>query len=272
MSQALGGAFSFVDRITEVAPGRARGSYLVPAALARFSPGLVAEAVGQLAAWVAMARTGFRRRPLAALAGAAHFVAPAEPGRVLELGVEIDRWGVEAMAYGGWARVAGQPVLELSGCVGAMMAMAEFADPEAGREHFELLCGAGVAAGRFRGVEAPQLTVIERVPGERLRAWLQVPAQAPFFAEHFPRRAVFPATLLVDAGIALARQALPNEGWPQRVENVKLRTFILPGQVIEIRIDSLSQGGGTARCALSATVEGKLVATARIVIVTREVA
>jgi hypothetical protein len=63
-------AFSFVDRITALEPGtRARGRFAVPAGLPEFSTCLVAEAVGQLAAWVAMAQAEFRRRPVAALSG-----------------------------------------------------------------------------------------------------------------------------------------------------------------------------------------------------------
>jgi hypothetical protein len=46
-------AFSFVDRITEFVPGtRAHGVFHVPAAIQAFPACLVAEAVGQLAAWV----------------------------------------------------------------------------------------------------------------------------------------------------------------------------------------------------------------------------
>ncbi len=62
-------AFSFVDRITEFAPGaHARGWYAVPREIAEFPSCLVAEAVGQLAAWVAMDKLAYRGRPVAALA------------------------------------------------------------------------------------------------------------------------------------------------------------------------------------------------------------
>jgi hypothetical protein len=48
-------AFSFVDRITEFVPARsARGVFHVPATIPAFPACLVAEAVGQLAAWVSM--------------------------------------------------------------------------------------------------------------------------------------------------------------------------------------------------------------------------
>ena len=84
-------AFSFVDRITALESGRrARGRFAIPAALPAFSTGLVAEAVGQLAAWAAMAHAGFRRRPVAALAGEMRIVGEAAPGEIVDLGVEIE--------------------------------------------------------------------------------------------------------------------------------------------------------------------------------------
>jgi hypothetical protein len=81
-------AFSFVDRITALEDGRrARGRFAIPAGLPAFSTCLVAEAVGQLAAWVAMAQAGFRRRPVAALSGETRMVGEAAPGEILDLGV-----------------------------------------------------------------------------------------------------------------------------------------------------------------------------------------
>ena len=74
-------AFSFVDRITEFVPGtRAKARFAVPAGLASFPSCLVAEAVGQLAAWVAMAHIDFRGRPVAALASETRFHRDVRPG------------------------------------------------------------------------------------------------------------------------------------------------------------------------------------------------
>src|SRR5687767_2637523 len=97
-------AFSFVDQITEFTPGvRARAQFTVPALLPAFPSCLVAEAVGQLAAWVAMAQVGFRGRPVAALANETRFHGEIAPGTVLELSVEIDSCDDEAVAYAGRA-------------------------------------------------------------------------------------------------------------------------------------------------------------------------
>ena len=98
-------AFSFVDRITKVEPGvRARAVFDVPADIAGFPSCLVAEAVGQLAAWVAMSKIDFRGRPVAALATETIFHRDVAPGSRLELAVEIESCDDEAVAYGGFAR------------------------------------------------------------------------------------------------------------------------------------------------------------------------
>jgi hypothetical protein len=61
--------FSFVDRLIAIDADRAHGQLRCPDADAPMPPWLVIEAVGQLAAWIAMARTDFSRRPVAALVG-----------------------------------------------------------------------------------------------------------------------------------------------------------------------------------------------------------
>src|SRR5216684_4523843 len=95
-------SFSFVDQITDVEPGAGgQGRFVVPATLQRFPSCLVAEAVGQLAAWVAMAQVGFCRRPVAGLAGEVRILGNVAPGQVLDLEVEIESCDLDAVAYGG---------------------------------------------------------------------------------------------------------------------------------------------------------------------------
>jgi 3-hydroxymyristoyl/3-hydroxydecanoyl-(acyl carrier protein) dehydratase len=267
-------AFSFVDRITALEPGKAaRGRFTIPAGLPEFSICLVAEAVGQLAAWVAMAQAEFRRRPVAALSGEMRIVREAAPGQTLDLGVEIESGGPDSVAFAGWARLAEMPVLELSRCVGPMLPLEEFDAAEAVRGDFETLCGPGARPGRFRGIAKPDLVLIDRVPGQRLRAAMDVPVSAPFFADHFPRRAVFPASLLLDAQVGLALrlagETLPPGPRlrPARVVDVKMRSFILPGQAVVIEAAMRSAMEGTAELSLAAMVGGKRVATGRVEIV-----
>src|SRR5512134_1961178 len=182
-------AFSFVDRITRLDPGaRVTGRYTIPSAATRFPASLIAEAVGRLAAWAAMSRVAFTRRPVAGLARETRYLGTAAPGDTLDLAVEIQSCDETAIAYGGTASVAGAPVLELRDYLGPMLPMEDFDAPEAVRADFETLCGAGAPAERFRGVPAPDLRVNGGATGEQLRAELHVPAAASFFADHFPRR------------------------------------------------------------------------------------
>ena len=267
-------AFSFVDRIGALEPGvRGRASFDVPDGIAAFPACLVAEAVGQLAAWIAMARIDFRGRPVAALATETLFHGPVKPGSRLELEVEIESCDDAAVAYGGAAYVAGARVIELRHCLGPMLPVQEFDAPEAMRERFDLLCAAGAPGGRFRGVTVPPLIGLDGVPGKSARALLQVPQTAPFFADHFPRRPVFPATLLLDSQIRmamdLARAAIGPAAKapvvPQRMTHVKMRSFIAPGQAVELAAELLAGDGAAARTLrLKAESDGRVVATARL--------
>jgi 3-hydroxymyristoyl/3-hydroxydecanoyl-(acyl carrier protein) dehydratase len=265
-------AFSFVDRITEVEPGaRARAVFGVPSGIAEFPSCLVAEAVGQLAAWVAMAEIDFRGRPVAALATETIFHRDVAPGNRLDLAVEIESCDDEAVAYGGFAEVDGEKVIELKDCLGPMLPVQDFDSPDAMRERYRLLCGEGAPAGRFHGVAVPKLVALAGEPGKS-RAMLSVPESAPFFADHFPRRAVFPATLLLDSQIRLAMDlartvfdaASETKLVPKRMSNVKVRSFIVPGQDIELAAEMVSTYGASGTAKLSAVSGGKSVATARL--------
>jgi 3-hydroxymyristoyl/3-hydroxydecanoyl-(acyl carrier protein) dehydratase len=267
-------AFSFVDRIHEFLPRtQARGSFTVPAGV-RFPACLIAEAVGQLAAWVSMEAVEFRGRPIAALAGATRFHGTVAPDSLLELGADIESCDDDGVAYAGWAAVGGKRVIELAECFGPVLPLAEFDEPDALRQRFLLLRGAGAPAGRFGGVERFALRPAGGDTGRNRRAVLEVPDHAPFFADHFPRRAVFPATLLLDAQIGLALELAAEAGpWPAgtplaaaRLTRVKVRSFTAPGQRVELAAELVAAGAVEVALALSAAIDGKTVATAEVAI------
>jgi 3-hydroxymyristoyl/3-hydroxydecanoyl-(acyl carrier protein) dehydratase len=239
-------AYSFVDRITELQPGkRAEAEFLVPGHIARFPRTLVAEAAGQLAAWNAMACLEYKVRPVAGLAAEIRFGPEVWPGQRLDIAVAIESCELDAVSYSAWVDADGVRVLELDHCVGPMLPMEEFDSPDAVRERFELLCGPGAPSGRFEGVPEPDVKVVERVSEQRVVGTLQVPKEAPFFADHFPRRAVYPGTLLLDAHIGLLLKfAAESKRWPPdtrfapiRILDLKMRSFTLPGEVLELWID-----------------------------------
>lgn len=279
-------AYSFVDRIGRFEPGRgARASFAIPAGLDAFSSCLVAEAIGQLAAWVAMDHIDFRGRPVAALATETRFHGNARPGEVLDLEVTILECDDDAVAYNGRATVGGRAIVDLIDCLGPMLPVADFDAPEALRARLALLRDGGAVPGRFHGIDPLPVTLTGGVTGVSRQATLAVPPAATFFGDHFPRRAVFPATLLLDAALELALDGAAGapalRGAAPRlleVTHVKMRSFIEPGQELDLEIGidaperTAAETGGarpgtgeaSLRARFSARTAGRLVATARI--------
>jgi 3-hydroxymyristoyl/3-hydroxydecanoyl-(acyl carrier protein) dehydratase len=269
------GPFSLVDRIAEIGLGRrVRGRFAVPAAVASFPASLAVEAVGQLAAWAAMAAADFQSRPVAGLAGLVEIFGAPRPGDILDLSVDLQHAEADAIAYAGLAEVDGRPLVRLTDCVGPMLPMADFDDPQAVRERFGLLCGSPALPSGFAGLPPLPLHFGAVDPGRELRATLQVPASAAFFADHFPRRPVFPGTLLHDAMLRLAARLIGSASGaasaagtlPSRVSNVKLRAFIPPGERLELSAVLEEAGPRESLLALSARMGNKTVAGARLAV------
>lgn len=271
-------SFSFVDRITRREGARIEGHFGVPLGV-HFPASLMAEAVGQLAAWSAMAQLDFAFRPVAGLAHAVHYHGLPQPGCTLQLQADIERCDAEAVAYSGKAFVDGRLALELQDSVGPMLPTHEFDDPHALRGDFHTLLGAGVAPGRFSGVPQPVLQDLQVQPGERLLAVLQVPevAAAAYFEDHFPRRPVFPGTLLMDAlatlSLQLAQQSAPLAAAgplvTQEVSQVKIRSFTAPGAQLQLEVVLQDIDALRARLKVTARSDDKTVATARIEVTPR---
>jgi 3-hydroxymyristoyl/3-hydroxydecanoyl-(acyl carrier protein) dehydratase len=238
-------AFSFVDRIHSIQPGiRICGSYAIPANISSFPPSLVAEAVGQLAAWAAMEAVDFKSRPVAGLAAEIDLLSPVHPGQVLELTADLETVDSDAVAYDGTAHVEGHPVIRLRHCVGPMLPLEEFDDPERLRARFALLQSTGATPGAFNGLPplALQIHHSDEI-GQTLRATLQVPSSAPFFEDHFPRRPAFPGSLLMKSNLELAAmlaaqlpQPAAGGSWAAHgTSDMKLRAFTRPGETLEMK-------------------------------------
>lgn len=274
-------SFSFVDRITRREAGRVEGDYTVPLG-SHFPASLMAEAVGQLAAWSAMAQLDFAHRPVAGLASEVHYHQLPRPGCTLQLQADIERCDAEAVAYSGKAFIDGQLALELVDSVGPMLPAEEFDAAEAVRADFHTLLGGGAAANRFGGVPLPVLHDLQARPGERLGATLHVPEAdaAPYFADHFPRRPVFPGTLLMDALAALSLQLVQQSGplagagelVSRKVSQVKIRSFTAPGARLQLEVVLQDADAQRARLKVAARSEDKTMATARIEVTPRSAA
>jgi 3-hydroxymyristoyl/3-hydroxydecanoyl-(acyl carrier protein) dehydratase len=253
----------------------ARGIYAIPAALKEFAGALVAEAAGQLAAWSALAAVDFTSRPLTGIVARVEVFAPVRPGDLLELAAEIESVDVDAIAYGGAASVNGSPVLRLHHCVCPMLPVEDFDDPQALRDQYALLCGAGALPDGFGGVPDLNCQRNGSEPGKSIRADLQVPADAPFFADHFPRKPVFPGTLLMHSKLQLAAALAADVPLPARarawkvnsVTNMKLRALIEPGESIELEAKLIASEGENLTISVESR-RGKRLAGAVTVLLT----
>lgn len=265
--------FQFVDRITATDNrGWIEGEYHVPAAFESLPPWLITEAIGQLGAWLIMSHANFRVRPVAAICGEARIAGGAPRGTTLRLAVQVERLDRQAVLYHGEARLAGKPMVELRHCIGPLLPMTEFDDPAAaGRRYARLLEPAGAPDGE-PDTTVVDGTVLDHEAGERLQAELVVPERAQFFDDHFPRRPVFPATLLLGClsrlAIVLAADAVhPTPRAPlhvTRVRDVKVRSFSPPGTRLAIGAQLLSASHTRAEVVLQAKHDGRRVATARV--------
>jgi len=264
-------AFTFVDRITALEPGRAaQGRFHVPANVDAFPASLLAEATGQLAAWVAVAKLDFRLRPVAGIAHETLYHGTPKPGDTLETEIRIDSCEDDAVAYQGWARIGGRTVLELRDCVGPMLPLDEFDDAASMRAFYATLCGEGARVDRFEALPTLPLLARARVQGSAT-AVLQVPHEAALFADHFPRRPVFPGTLLLDRMTALAgdvaiESARGRHAALRAVSDVKLRAFIEPGTELELHatIEETAPPYVTAKLEARAHGQRRPVGSARV--------
>jgi 3-hydroxymyristoyl/3-hydroxydecanoyl-(acyl carrier protein) dehydratase len=235
-------SFQLVDRINSFRPGAGAIGQFTPPPLEEELPlGLLVEAVGQLAGWVAMKKLDFAERPVAASAG--RVVVQPTPQREgpLDLEVEITSMRHHALSYRGSVTVGGEPVLSLEKAIGPLLPMELFDDRERVRRIFETLRLGGLPARPLASPEDynPAITVIESDPSRGFEARLRIPEASAVYADHFPRKPIYPATLLLDAQIEQARALLPRTDGSLReveeVRGVKVRAFSRPGEELILR-------------------------------------
>ena len=265
-------AFSFVDRILADETGNSiSGRYAIPAGIADFP---LSEAIGQLAAWSSMAATGFEVRPVAGIAGRVEFPGTVKPGDVLELEATLVKADLEAVGYDGLAKVNGETVVRLLDTLGPMVPMVDFDDPEAMRGRYELLTTTGADPFAFGGVPLMNTEKTGGTTGESAEGVLRVPESAAFFGDHFPRNPVFPGTLLMNLklGFALdfAKEVEPDTTWkPAAACDVKLRSFMPPGEVLDLKAEVESRDESLLRVIVTTRKGKRLYSSAKFELVRR---
>lgn len=254
--------FLFVDRILELIPAKVvRGikhitrddAYLCYDADGRscFIPSLIGETLGQLAAWNVMVCNDFTQRPVAGIASSASLHRPVYVGETLLLESFIDHLDNAAVQYHSVARVKDEVVFTIDGALGPLLPMADFIDPVVVRRQFAeinrpgawtfdtpLLSSELLPETHTEHV-APMLfdRILDSEPGVKLTAGKSITLAAPYFADHFPNKPVFPMTVLLECKLNLAKEFLARSGFikPYQVHEmrkIKMNGFIYPGDNI----------------------------------------
>ncbi len=270
-------SFHLVDRIHEFTPQKsAAGTLEVPTDAEDFPLSLVVEALGQLAAYVAMENADFALRPVAAVAGEVVAHRDIRGGDQLDLSIEVGALRRGAMRYGGMAHVDGSLAVELRRCTGAMLPMEAFDDPASVRAHLQMLRDGGAPRRTFpsRAEFAPRV-LQERSDNGRSTSTFEAPQHASFYADHFPRRPVYPATLLLDAKIRVAQRLIAEThptatGLPTigAVRGVKVRAFTPPGGRVDVVVEETgtAQDGSEREVRMEAFADGTRVSTAIVLL------
>ncbi len=226
--------FSFVESLEELDPGKhVRGTYRIPEA-ATFPHLLVAEALGQTAAFSAMAKIGFQLRPVAGICSRVELQRAPVAGETLILDANLSRADEEAVTYCAEARVGDEPILTLTDALGPMVPMEDYDDPGAVRARYQELLNEERSPTAFNGVAPFQVANYEVTDGIA-SAHFAVPTEGSYFADHFPRNPVFPGTLLSAMALDFAQRFFADHisdsvSWNAvEMTDMKLRSFMPPG-------------------------------------------
>lgn len=115
--------------------------------------------------------------------------------------------------------------------------------------------------------------VLEFTPGESLVALKNVTANEPHFQGHFPGNPVMPGVLILEAlaqaGCLLSQLSIDQEGerplyYLTGVDGARFKRPVVPGDVLELRIDVEKTRRGMWWYRGEASVAGKIAVTATI--------
>ena len=99
--------------------------------------------------------------------------------------------------------------------------------------------------------------------GRTIRVEAQVPHENTIFEGHFPGHPLMPGVLLIEAmaqtsgWLVLAATKFERMAFLAAVKEAKLRSFVIPGQLLSITANVLHEGSGFAMTRASITVAGK---------------
>jgi 3-hydroxymyristoyl/3-hydroxydecanoyl-(acyl carrier protein) dehydratase len=210
----------------------------------------------------------FQSRPVAGVVSSVIFSGMARPGDTLLLESFIDELDDKAVSYHSIATVEGRDVLRVEGALGPLLPMESFIDQNTVRAQFDALfqdAPAGLSQGTSpiasRWLHCDE--VVAETPGESVSASLYVDPDAPWFADHFPRKPVLPMTILLECMSNLAREFLARNqlhGYRlQEVRKIKMNTFVEPGSTLLVEVRQKASGPDERVLVLRSDRDGRRV-------------
>jgi 3-hydroxyacyl-[acyl-carrier-protein] dehydratase len=113
--------------------------------------------------------------------------------------------------------------------------------------------------------------IVELDPVARVvRAACLVPDASPVFEGHFPGHPLLPGVLMIETmaqtggWLVLAVLRFQRMPFLAQVKEAKLRTFVVPGQALQVEARLVHDGSGYAMVSGSMTSDGKKVADAEL--------
>lgn len=114
-------------------------------------------------------------------------------------------------------------------------------------------------------------TIEELEPGKRAAARKCVSYNEPYFAGHFPKEPVMPGVLIIEAMAqagAVAMLSMPEmkgkTAYFAGIQSAKFKQKVIPGDVLELEAEIIKVKGPVGIGKGTATVRGKLAASAEI--------
>jgi len=268
--------FLFVDRIDALSESAIQGyKYFGPdeplqyplhsafdgVAGNQVAPGVVSEAIGQLASWHALKKNGFSGRPVFLFADKITVEHPVAPGTGVHLKAEIHQLDAETMVFSGSALVDGRIVQAVSNCSGYFMPLDQLEDPAITRERFSSLVAGGLLLDAGVTSRYPFEDLCEEILGQEGSSSIVVRRtmrhDEPFYRDHFPRFPVTPIVMLNELIGAAAKALVGDKNvrlFPRTVSDVKIKSFVKPGETCIVRVKSQETTGDPSGARLLHTI------------------